>query len=174
MPGKFRKKTELLLDIFKLPAKELVIPIDTVLTAIRRFNYPWNHSLFKSYNPTMRKMTKREGAAELTRNIYLDLEIAIPTLFGRDDRATYHKIYYNAEAIKNRWFSQLVALRILQRRRYLVHFEVPTASHRSDFHRLWRRVGRLLQIQHAWGYRSGLRGRPIITMGSKRRRYSRK
>ena len=88
----------------------------------------------------MRRITKREGAAELTRNIYLDLEIAIPTLFGRDDRATYHKIYYNAQAIKNRWFSQLVALRILQRRRYLVHFEVPTASHRSDFHRLWRRV----------------------------------
>jgi len=58
----FRKKTELLPDIFKLPAEELGILIDTVLTAIRRFNYPWNHSLFKSHNPTMRKMTKWEGA----------------------------------------------------------------------------------------------------------------
>lgn len=134
------RKTELLLDIFKLPAKELGIPIDTGLTAIRRFNYPCNHSIFKSYNPTMRKITKWEGGAELARNIYLDLEIAIPTLFGRGDRATYHKIYYNAQAIKNRWFSQLVALRILQRRRHLAHFEIPTASHRSDFHRLRRRV----------------------------------
>lgn len=89
MSEKFRK-TKLLLDIFKLPAKELGIPIDTGLTAIRRFNYPWG--------------------AELARNIYLDLEIAIPTLFGRGDRATYHKIYYNAQAIKNRWFSQFVAL----------------------------------------------------------------
>src|ERR1700733_2093850 len=132
------RKTELLLDIFKLPAKELGIPIDTGLTALRLFNYPCNHSFFESYDPTMRKITKWEGGAELARNIYLGLKTAIPTLSGRGDRVTYHKIYYNAQAIKNHRSLQPVALRILQRRRYPAHFEVPTASHRSDFHRLRR------------------------------------
>jgi hypothetical protein len=59
-------------------------------------SYQAIHSLFKSYNPVMRKITKWQGGAELARKFYLGLEIAIPTLFRHDDRAIYHEIYYNA------------------------------------------------------------------------------
>jgi hypothetical protein len=62
----------------------------------------------------MRKITKWEGGAELARNIYLDLEIAIPTLFGRGDRATYQRVG-NKESLvlASRCFENITAASLL-------------------------------------------------------------
>ncbi|OCK88396.1 uncharacterized protein K441DRAFT_669157 [Cenococcum geophilum 1.58] len=136
----FRKKTELLPDIFKLPAEELGILIDTVLTAIRRFNYPWNHSLFKSHNPTMRKMTKWEGGAELARKIYLGHSNLVRARRPRNLPRDLLQRAGNKESLvlATRWSENITAADM--QRRYSAHFEVPTASHRSNIHRLQRRV----------------------------------
>ncbi|OCL05010.1 hypothetical protein AOQ84DRAFT_414630 [Glonium stellatum] len=112
------------------------------LTTVRRFNYPWNHSLFKFYNRT-RKIVKGEGSAELAKKIYLDLNITIPALFRHGNRAIYHEIYYSAQAVKNHWFSNLDCSENItiadMRRRYLSHFEALTTACRLNYQRLQRR-----------------------------------